>query len=1158
LIGRTLGHYRLTAKLGAGGMGEVFRAVDTKLGRDVAVKILPAEMASDPERLERFRREAKVLATLDHAAIVSVFSIEEVDGIHFLTMQLVDGETLDRLTPAEGLPLERFFELALPLADGLAAAHERGVIHRDLKPGNVMVAETGGIKILDFGLARIARSPESVDSELPTDVQTREGVVMGTVPYMSPEQVSGRSVDHRSDVFSLGIVLYEMACGRRPFSGNSAAELASAILRDQPAPLSEFRNDLPEGLSNLIDRCLEKKADDRFQTVREVHAALRAGREEPSRSRSGEVQVQEGFWVAVLPFKHRGSEPDLEALAEGLSEDIVTGLSRFSYLRVISRSSTLKYRDESYDVRSVGKDLGARYILEGSLRKAGSQLRVATQLVDATSSAHLWAETYNRTFRSDGIFELQDELVPKIVSTVADSHGVLPRTMSASLRGRSPSELTPYEAVMRSFGYMERLDAEEHAEVRACLTQALEKAPKDADCLANLSISFAEEFKHGFNAGPDPLGRALEAARAAVLAAPSNHLAYLALAQTLFFRRELREFRNAAERAIALNPMDGHTKAFMGILMAYAGDWDHGVALTEEALTMNPHHPGWYRFGAFFHAFRKGDYRAALDVAEKLNMPSYFYTHAALAAVYGQLGHRESARKALADLLRLMPDFARGARDEWTKWLGEGELVDRMVEGLRKAGLEIREASRAPSPPVAIAILPFQDMSPSKDQEYLGDGLAEEIIFTLARIPSLRVVARTSAFSFKGTSTDVREIGRKLGVSSVLEGSVRTSENRIRITAQLVDAESGYELWSERFDRELQDVFAIQDEITRAVVEKLKVELLGERKDEILRRATVDPAVFALVLEGRFHSYRYTLKDLEQAVRCFEKAIDVAPDYAPAHAGLAFTLMWMGGAGPMDHLYPDEAYPRARTALERALALDPRSSEAHVSHGILLAAYERDWAASERAFERGLELNPGNADAHMWFAWYWWLRRRLDATTTRLRTALALDPLSPIVASFEALVLYCERRYDEARSAFERLLEVDPEFLHAHMHLGDVHLTVGNLDRAEECYDRALSLTGGSSSYIRAQLVGIYQATSRVEAAERRMRELLARSEEKYVPAAWIALAYLGLGKIDETFTWLDKALGERNALAPPWANFPWSDPVRSDPRFAEFVKKLG
>lgn len=695
MIGRSVRHYRVTAKLGSGGMGDVYRATDTRLGREVALKILPSDMASDPERLERFRREAKALAALDHPGIVTVFSVEESEGTHFLTMQLVEGQTLESLLPVKGFSLERFFELALPLVDALAAAHERGIIHRDLKPGNVMVTEDGRIKILDFGLAKIDHASPSADSALPTDVQTREGIVMGTVPYMSPEQISGRTVDPRTDIFSLGIILYEMASGRRPFQGSSTAEIASAILRDRPPSIATVREDLPGGLAMTLERCLEKKVEDRFQTVREVHAELEKCKDAPASSAppsrgSGAVRAEEGFWIAVLPFKYRGADSDLEALAEGLSEEIVTGLSRFSYLRVISRSSTLKYQNEAYDVRSVGKELGARYILEGSLRKAGSRLRIAAQVVDTSSGAHVWAETYDRTFRVEEIFELQDEIVPKIVSTIADSHGVLPRTASAALREKSPKELGPYEAVLRSFGYMERIDAEEHAAVRACLDEAIAKAPDDADCLAALSTSYAEEHKHGFNAGPDPLGRALEAARRAVQLAPSNHLAYSALAVALFFRRELQDFRIAAERAVALNPMDGDTKAFMGILMAYAGDWEHGVKLAEEALTLNPHHPGWYRFSSFFNAYRKGDYRAALDVAQKINMPTYFATHAALAAAYGQLGEKQAAERAVGELLAQVPDFPRVGREEFEKWFfGAGGLLEHFLDGLRKAGLAI-------------------------------------------------------------------------------------------------------------------------------------------------------------------------------------------------------------------------------------------------------------------------------------------------------------------------------------------------------------------------------------------------------------------------------------------------------------------------------------
>jgi non-specific serine/threonine protein kinase len=712
LIGRTLAHYRITAKVGEGGMGEVYRATDTRLGREVAIKVLSAELAASQERLERFQREARALAALDHPGIVTVYSVEEADGLHFLTMQLVEGEPLDHLIPGKGLGVDRILEIGAAVAEALAAAHEKGIVHRDLKPANIMVARDGRVKVLDFGLAKIAASPsdETLDTQMATALQTREGIVMGTVPYMSPEQVAGRAVDPRTDLFSLGVVLYEMATGVRPFMGQSSAELASAILRDRPGPLAELRSDLPRGLAGVIERCLEKDPEARFATARALCEGLEAATSEPppveteltpiSRAAavadSGATRTEEGFWVAVLPFRYTGADADLAALVEGLSEEIVTGLSRFSYLRVIARSSTERHASGVADARALGEELGARYVMQGSLRHAGSTLRITAQLVDAVSGAHLWAESYHRPFVPDKFFELQDDVGPRIVSTVADMNGVLPHSMSELLRHRDPQGLSPYEAVLRGFGYLERIEAEEHAVVRSALERAVEQAPDQADAWAMLSMMYAEEHKHGFNTRPDPLDRALEAARRAVAAAPSNHLGYHMLAQALFFRRELAAFRNAADRAVALNPMDGCTTAFMGILMAYAGDWDHGCALTERAMELNPHHPGWYRFSAFFNAYRQEDYRAALDVALKFNMPSYFYTHAAIAAAHGQLGEREAAEGALEELLAQKPDFATSAREEFGKWVGAGELLESFLDGLRKAGLEVPEAGAAP------------------------------------------------------------------------------------------------------------------------------------------------------------------------------------------------------------------------------------------------------------------------------------------------------------------------------------------------------------------------------------------------------------------------------------------------------------------------------
>ena len=568
MIGTTLAHYRITAALGAGGMGEVWRATDTKLGREVALKILPAEMATNPERLDRFEREARAVASLNHPHIVTIFSVEEADGLRFLTMELIEGPSLDKLIPEEGLELEAFFELATPLAEAISAAHDKSVIHRDLKPLNVMVDHDGRVKVLDFGLAKLQQPEEVADSTaLPIEVLTGIGVVVGTMPYMSPEQIEGKIVDHRTDILSLGVLLYEMAIGERPFHGQSSPALMSSILRDVPKPVMERRSDLPRHLGRIINRCLEKDRRDRYQTARDVFNELKALRREassstgtaspsresrksgrrysilvrPSRDRatlstSGTMTRDDGFWVAVQPFKSTDGDPDLSALAEGLSEDIVTGLSRFSYLRVIARGSTLRYASAGVDVRAVGREVGARYVMEGSLRRAGRKLRVAVQLVDTVSGAHLWAEAYDRDFDQDNIFGLQDDLVPRIVSTCADHFGVLARAIS-DRQGKAARRDHTYEALMRGFGYHFRLSPEEHAEARDVLQLAVEKAPSNADCWAMLAWVYSHEYAHDFNPRPGSLDRALEAARRAVDIAPSNHLAQQVLAVVLFFER---------------------------------------------------------------------------------------------------------------------------------------------------------------------------------------------------------------------------------------------------------------------------------------------------------------------------------------------------------------------------------------------------------------------------------------------------------------------------------------------------------------------------------------------------------------------------------------------------------------------------------------------
>jgi TolB-like protein/tetratricopeptide (TPR) repeat protein len=390
----------------------------------------------------------------------------------------------------------------------------------------------------------------------------------------------------------------------------------------------------------------------------------------------------------VLPFKYTGTNQDLRALAEGLSEEVITGLSRFSYLRVIARGSTAKYSSESEDVRAIGKELGARYVMEGSIRQAGSKLRLAVQLADTVSGAHLWAETYERTFAPESVFDVQDDLVPRIVSTVADQYGVLPRSMSETLRSKSEESLTPHEALLHSFSFLERISPTEHATARRILERAVERDPNQADAWAMLAILYDTEFADEFNPRPDPLERAMAAAQRAVDLAPTHALGYYALAFTYFFRKEMASFRAAAERALALNPMDGSVTGILGICVHHAGDRERGAQMAAAAMQLNPHHPPVLHSPAFIDAYSEAKYAEALDVVARMDMPGFFHAVALRAAALGQLGRHEAAQKALQELLTLRPDFANSVRRDYEKWW-DSKTIDHLIEGLRKAGLEI-------------------------------------------------------------------------------------------------------------------------------------------------------------------------------------------------------------------------------------------------------------------------------------------------------------------------------------------------------------------------------------------------------------------------------------------------------------------------------------
>jgi serine/threonine protein kinase len=399
-------------------MGEVYRARDSRLGRDVAIKVLPRDVATSAERLARFEREAKAVAALNHPNIVVLYSIEEAGGTRFLTMELVEGRDLSSLVSAGGAPVAQVLDVAIALSDALVAAHEKGVVHRDLKPANVMLTREGRVKVLDFGLARMAAAEDAELTQAATMVSplSSDGQVVGTVPYMAPEQIRGEVADARTDVFALGIVVYELASGKRPFTGETSMDIGHAILREEPRPPSGLRADLPPELDRIIGRCLEKNPRARFQTALDVANELRGlrkilqGGASTTSTRSTPDKVAS---IAVLPFVNRSASADDEYFSDGLADELLNVLSKIKGLRVIARSSTFTFKGKAASAAEIGRALDVATLLEGSVRKAGNRVRISVQLVNVGDSSHLWSETYDRTL--EDIFAVQDDIAQSVV-----------------------------------------------------------------------------------------------------------------------------------------------------------------------------------------------------------------------------------------------------------------------------------------------------------------------------------------------------------------------------------------------------------------------------------------------------------------------------------------------------------------------------------------------------------------------------------------------------------------------------------------------------------------------------------------------------------------------------------------------------------------------
>jgi len=803
--GQRLLHYRIVEKIGQGGMGEVYLAEDTTLKRRVALKVLPAGMASDPTRLERFQREAEAVASLNHPHIVTIYSVEQAGETRFLTMELVEGTSLDRQRKPGGLPIADVFEIGIALADALAAAHDKGVVHRDLKPPNVMRSAEGRIKVLDFGLAKLAAESSS-EQQNPSEAPTRrgtltgEGTLVGTVPYMSPEQVQGEPVDHRTDIFSLGVLLYELSTGARPFSGANTAELVSSILRDRPRPATEMREQMPAHLGRIIKRCLQKERDNRYSSASDV-------------------------------------------------------------------------RNELTDLRA----------------------------------------------------ELESE-------RLSEPPRPLPQTVTASSHSRKP-------------------------------------------LWAGIAVTI------------------LVAAAAAV-----------------WFSRTANEPAPAMDNA-------GSTAATAGSIPA------------------------------------------------------------------GQ------------------------------------------TDG------------------VSIAVLPFVDMSRDGDQEYFADGLSDELLGVLSRIPGLRVAARTSSFSFKDKDVKIADIGRELKVATVLEGSVRKAGDRVRITAQLIGVTDGFQLWSETYDRELEDIFEVQNDIAGSVARALQVTLLGTESAS----RQIDPDAYNAYLQGKFFADRLGEESLRAAVGHYEQALEIEPDWAEAWVGLAVAESRRADFG---YVQFEEGYVAARSAAEQAVRLDPDLATAHAVAGWIKLSYDWDWVGADAAYRRALKLEPGNAAALGGAAHLARTLGRYDEAVALSRREVELDPLSPWAHLFLGEHALLAGRFDEATVALEKTLKLNPSQTAAHWSL------CWNLLEQSRPEEALVEIEHEVDPFFRLHgRVLIYQTLGRESEAESALQQLIEGYAD--IGAFQIATGYAYRDELDKAFEWLERAYDQHDTGLPGIKSV-LASRLQNDPRWKPLLDKIG